>query len=88
MAGVLQLSAVSIVAKHREWRSNEGCGQKGIFRTALEPESQSAPHSSEMVYIALLPARLSGCFFTTLPDKTLQHCASLFAAGLFLGEKK
>ncbi len=35
MAGVLQLSAVSIVTKHREWRSNEGCGQKGIFRTAL-----------------------------------------------------
>ncbi len=32
MAGVLRLSAVSIVAKHREWRSNEGCGQKGIFR--------------------------------------------------------
>ncbi len=35
MAGVLPLSAVSIVAKHREWRSNEGCGQKGIFRAAL-----------------------------------------------------
>ncbi len=35
MAGVLQLSAVSIGAKHREWRSNEGCGHNGIFRAAL-----------------------------------------------------
>ncbi len=35
MAGVLQLSAVSIVAKPRECRSNEGCGQNGIFRDAL-----------------------------------------------------
>ncbi len=36
MAGVLQLSAVSIVAKHREWRRNEECGRKGIFRAALK----------------------------------------------------
>ncbi len=41
MAGVLQLSAVSIVAKHREWRSNEGCGQKAF----LELPQKSAFHA-------------------------------------------
>ncbi len=49
MAGVLQLSAVSIVAKHREWRRNEECGQKGIFRATLL-KNHTSPNGSYSIY--------------------------------------